>query len=398
MPKQAIKNVILNMVASVVPIAVLQLWILPSLAKSLPESEYGLAITLISLVTVFSQTIGNVVNNIRLLSNSNYVATGDIGDFQILLLFLSVVNAIVIALGDVYYEGGISFINIILMILFSGISLFREYYIVAFWIELDYSKVLNNNICLVLGYIAGSMLFQIWPRWQLIYLMGYTSSLIYTMCNTRLWREPLKKTIFFKKTIRDSMLLSISTILARSISYIDKLLLYPILGSHAVSVYYASSLFGKMVSLIVNPVNGVLLSYLSKMRNLRKDIFKLLIGSGIIVCTLGYVGCIMISRPILNILYPQWVDEAMAYIYATTLIAMIHAMISLVSPFVLKFCDMKWTTRINFISLIIYAAMIIAFAEWGGIWGFCVASIMADGYKLVRMIIVCAKSKQLISI
>lgn len=66
----------------------------------------------------------------------------------------------------------------------------------------------------------------------------------------------------------------ISNVLARAINYADKILLYPLLGGTMVSVYYAATVFSKVVSLAITPINSVALSYLSKINKKTNSLFK----------------------------------------------------------------------------------------------------------------------------
>lgn len=394
--KKVILDIVLNMIASVIPVFTLQFAVLPLLGRQLNENQYGIIITLVALVTVVSQTIGNTLNNIRILKDIEYKEKKIEGDFNYIIIVMLIINAFVIVIGDFYYERKISIVDISLLLIYSTLVILREYYVAEFRIVINFKKILINNLFLVLGYMLGLAFFLASGKWQIIYIVGYLCSLLYTLKDNSLLREPIKKTELFRETCKSSTLLWVANLLTTGITYVDKLLLYPILGGHAVSVYYASTLFGKVISLAVTPINGVMLSYLSKWKSMKGNVFYaiLILGGGI--CFGGYWLCVLVSRPVLEVLYPQWVDEAMSYIYITTLMAMMAAMISILSPFVLRFCDMKWTMKINLVTLLIYMLVALFLSQRWGIWGFCIGTLIAYSYKLIRLLLLCIGNKDTI--
>ena len=70
--KKIILDMIINVVASFIPVFLLQLLIHPMLAKHISQEQYGDMITTISVIMVISGSLGNVLNNVRLLLNDIY--------------------------------------------------------------------------------------------------------------------------------------------------------------------------------------------------------------------------------------------------------------------------------------------------------------------------------------
>ncbi|MFA6707928.1 MAG: hypothetical protein WCR91_08515, partial [Sphaerochaetaceae bacterium] len=67
--KKIIKDVLLNIVATALPIIILQLIIQPIVAKRVGSESYGLMLTLIGVIQIGVGIFGNSLNNIRLLSD-----------------------------------------------------------------------------------------------------------------------------------------------------------------------------------------------------------------------------------------------------------------------------------------------------------------------------------------
>lgn len=380
--RKAVGDMLLNIISTAIPTMILQLCILPAIAKFVDNNKYGLIVTILSVLNVIPATIGVSLNNIRLVYEERYKEKNINGDFQILLTICETINIFLIIIISWYYLGNFDIINILLIVVMGILWLGREYHIVAFRINLNYKAILLNNLYLVIGYVIGYIIFRFAGYWQYIYIIGMLISYIYIYMHSTICKEPLKKTIFWKDVSKDSMLLLGSAFLARLINYADKLLLYPLLGGAMVSVYYVATIFGKVISMIITPINSVALSYLAKIKNKPDHLFKWSYIVGIIVCVIGYIFAIIFSRPILGIIYPMYVDEAMKYIYITSATICVNVLTSIITPFVLKFFDMKWQVVINAITTISYIFISMILFEAYGLTGFCIGVLLANVIKL----------------
>ena len=67
------------------------------------------------------------------------------------------------------------------------------------------------------------------------------------------------------------------------VKYADRLILYPLLGGVAVSIYYSATIISKLISLAVTPLSTVILSYFSKMESLKRRTFYVMLSVGLTV-------------------------------------------------------------------------------------------------------------------
>lgn len=377
MKKKIFKDILINIISSAIPIVILQLIIMPYISGSVSSDNFGLIITFISLLNIVPATIGNTLNNIRLISNLEYREKGYIGDFNVILCFGGILNLIFMTAGICYFDGSFKAINLSLIIIAATIQMINNYFIVAFRIKLNFVHILLNNLILSIGHLIGTWLFMITSLWQLIYICGYLFSLIFIFTKTDIWKEPFNKTPFFINTSKETVFLLLANILNRLLNYSDKLIIYPLIGGTFVAIYYVATFFTKIVSLVITPINGVALSYLSKIKNTQQNLFKYTFLGGSVFCFLGYIICIVISRPVLSIIYPQYVDEAMSFIYLTSATTAIMVLNSIVVPFVLKYCKMKWQMVINGVTLFMYLTMALLLYKSYGLMGFCIASLVS---------------------
>lgn len=393
--RKVVFDMALNIVATAIPTFVLQLLILPNLAKFMSDDNYGLLVTVLAFLNVMPSTMGNVLNNIRLLYNENYVETNNEGDFNILLAILEGVNFLSVTVFLFYYDSNLTLFTVLMTGITALLWLAREYFLVAFRLIINYRAILLCNVIMVGGYGIGYLLFLGTKVWQVIYISGLLCSLIYCFIRSRLWKEPFKITPLFKRTSTQGLLLLIAKILNRLLVYADKIIVFPVLGGALVSVYYAATVFGKVVSLMITPVNSVVLTYLAKAKKKTDSMLKSALLVGIAVCAVGYIVCVLISRPVLSILYPQYVDSAMNYIYLTTGTTVLYALISIVDPFIMKFFDMKWQIAINGGTVVVYLALGISFMIPWGLMGFCVGALLTNVLKLLFMIFIYYRCKTL---
>lgn len=384
--KKFMLDSLLSIVGTAIPIIFLQLFTLPIIGSRLGGDQYGLVVTLISLYTLFSFPFGNVLNNIRLLLDMEYQKKHQTGDFNVLLSASLMISSFLVIIGTTYYEGHFSFINSFMILLISCMNLVREYLTVSFRIKLDYKLIMIDNVILGAGYMLGTYLFTLTGFWQLIFIVGYGLSLVFIIKNSSLLKEPFKITERFKATTYNSMILLFSSLFKNLLVYADKLLIFPLLGPTAVSIYYTATLIGKLMSMVINPINNVLLSYLAKLEKLSSKAFVSLLFVSGSVGIVGYAMTIFISPYILNYLYPAWANESMKYIYVTSATAVIAVINTVIHPFILRFNSINWQPIISGSNVILYVVASLILYRNYGLMGFCIAILLSSVTQMILMV------------
>lgn len=388
MKKKFVFDIMLNVISTILPISILQLIALPIISRNMTGDKYGLVIVLISLINLIPPALGNPLNSIRLLYDNTYADRNDIRDFSSILLINGAICTILMSFFIYTYEGSISWTNTITIIIISLLRLLYEYYIVAYRLKLNFKRILLNNLLLSLGYIVGTLMYIIFDVWQLIYLIGYGSSMIYILFTTDLWREPLRISKNIKKMFVETYIMVISDFLSRLLSYVDKLLIYPLMGGTTVAIYYAATIIGKIISLTFNPISSVILSYIARSKSVRAAYIKKMFASEIIISIIGYFICIAISKPIISILYPQYVGEAAKYIKITSAASVIAAVNATIWPFTFKFCKIKWQLVINMSMFVGYLILAYSLYIRYALYGFCFSILITRLIGLFMMLII----------
>lgn len=388
--RKAIRDLVLNIIATVIPILILQVIIYPLVSKKGSE-VYGTMITVVSGVTLVCNTLGNVLNNVRLLYDEKYSKQNLVGDFNIIFLAEAAIGLLIVLIVQFIMFPKATKVDVILVSIIGMLIQAYAYYSVTFRISLDYKAVLITNFVLGIGYGIGCILFYLTDKWEWTYIMGYCAALTYILAKSDLWKEKLCFTPLFKETLKNTLLLLASGILYSLLNYADKLIIYPLIGAEAVSIYYIASIFGKIVSMAVSPLNSLMLSYLAKWEKISlKFVGFLVILSGIVVA-IGYGMCMVLAHPVLKLLYPQYVEQAMLYMPITSLIAMATMLVSVYYPFILKFCEMKWQVVIDGVALVFYVIFCVFFFRLYGMYGFCVGVLLAFAIKFLVMLIILIK-------
>lgn len=385
--RRFIADWMLNFSASMGPLIVLQLVVLPRLALRVDAEANGLALSMIALMSLVPSTLGNSLNNVRLLDTDG----NDEGSYRFLLILSVLVGFITVTILAIAYAGSVSLSSIL-----TGITacfmLVQEYLVVEYRILIDFRKIALNGLFISMGYIVGYVLFTVTEEWSVVYLTGQFTSFVYVLFTTKLWRGSIKRGLTFKSVFSDYGMLLCSGLLNRAISYADRLVLYPLMGGYSVSVYYASTLLGKMLSTVVTPMSGVMLSYLTKVEIKPKHLFRSMIIGSLIISVVAYFVTIAVSGWILKALYPEYVDKAMSLIWITTAASYCAVLVSIVNPFVLKYSELRNQTIVSGGTLFLYIVASVISVKYYGLIGFCFASLIVSFLKLLTLILIFEKS------
>lgn len=386
--RKAIWDVILNISANAIPIATLQLVVYPITANVLGSERYGLMITIYSLWMVVSYSLGNVLNNIRLLNNNYYEEADQQGDFRILLTRWNTVNAVAIVILTIIYYDNITAATCLVSVFIAILFLLKSYLEVGFRITLNYIAICISNVLQALGFLVGCFITYKTGYWQSIFLLGYLFSCVYAALKTGILSEPRCKTPLFPKVRKEVNELTLATVVGCLSDYADKLILYPLMGGYTVSIYYTATILGKIVGMLTGPINAVVLSYISRWKQSRKNTLNAVLMVAAIVAIIGYFMTLLISRPFLGFLFPQWVDEVLKYIPVTTITVCLSIIVTIIQPFVLKFCDIKWQILISSIGLGTYFCASLLLWKFFGLMGFCYGTVIGISAKLLFILYV----------
>lgn len=387
--KKIATDMIINLAGTGIGLVVLQLVILPTVAKFIDAEAYGQMQSIISVVYLVSGTLGATLSTTRLVRESEYKEQGITADFSLYSLICTIVVLAGMPITMSFYVKGIPLLDIVLITVIGLLNYTSNYYAVGFRLKIDYKAIFISKILGSAGYVVGFGVFYFTRKWEFIFIGSFLSETLFYYFKTDLFKEPVKRSFLFKKTGQTFANLGIANLLSRTLTYFDKLLLYPLLGGTAVSIYVTANVFGKLILMTIEPITNVILSYLSKQKSISSKIWKIAIPISVAGCGIMYAVCLIVSGPILRFFYPQWAEESLKLVPLTTFCLAISAFISIIYPFTLKAIESNRQIIINCFGIAGYIASVMWLYKPFGIRGCCIALIISYTLKLLAIFLFC---------
>ena len=380
------KDYLLNILSSVIMTCATQLVVYPFLGRHITKEEYGSLLTIMGLINFIGVALGNPLNNVRILMQREYDDNNLVGDFNFLFLHAFYILIPVIFIGSyfIYQSFSMNFI----WILIGALVMFRAYYSAGYRIWINYKKVLIISIVTLFGYIIGIWFVILGGHWTITFLLGELSAAIYLVFTCKIIKEPIKKTMLYKKSLRKYIFFLLATVVSTALTYADRFFIYPVLGAAFVSIYNTASFLGKTIGIIMSPISGVLLTYYAKETNLTlKGFYKRLIYYFIAV-VLCYIVILLFGPFIVKLLYPTLLLDAKYYMPVANLATLIAILGNTISPTMIRYCSEKWQPIIQVIYFISYMIFGIIFMKIWGLIGYSVSITLVNIIKVCIMVII----------
>lgn len=386
--KKIIADFILSILSSLLSIGVLQLLVYPLLSRILDSELYGQLLTMMGVVNTITISLGNTLNNTRLIQNSKYTEEKVIGDFNFLLVCANIIGSIAMAFfGFLLFDFSIS--TRILIIVMVILVITKAYFIVAYRLLINFKYNLYLSFTACIGYILGVYLVNRTGIWPLTFIIPEIFSLFFLLLTSSLHKEPFKLTHLFKGTATKYIWLISSGLIANSLTYIDRFILYPILKGEGVSTYYTASFFGKSFALVLGPISGVLLSYLSQVG------FKITMKKylGMVNITLFFTAffsavAAFIAPWITGILYPDYISSAKPYMLLANSASIIGIADSICATLVLKYAPIHWQLVNQVLYGAVYMILGLILLNAYSLYGFALAVLITNCVRVLVNIIV----------
>lgn len=166
------------------------------------------------------------------------------------------------------------------------------------------------------------------------------------------------------------------SLISNVLYYLDRSIIYPLLGGEAVAIFFAATAVGKAVGLLISPMSTVLLSYLSQadFRMDRRKYWQINILSSLlgIIC---YIFVIMITDFVVNTFYPSLYENAKQFFVLTNIIPILGGIANMSQPTVLRYVSLYKQGIIQTIELLVSAFVCYCSIKSNGLNGFCMACI-----------------------
>ena len=378
------RNTLYTIGGALVLNGVLQLLIYPQLAARLGAEQNGTMLYLMALVNTLGPSVGQALNNSRLvLRRGRSVTNGDYSAAVFLYSLIGIAGALLFARSSL--GGAAGALLTALLILLTD---FRYYGDVEYRLSLNYRRYFLYYAVCSAGYAAGFCLYRVTGNWYLIFLAGEAAALLCVAATGCIFRNVTVRSASFRLVMERGGLLVLSYFVTNLTLNIDRLFLKPALGGEAVSVYYAASLIGKTLVLFIAPVNTIVISYLTKDRvRITKKRFMKFAGIGLAVSAVFFALCEAVTPVFIRLFYPSLAERTQPILTVVTLsqiLAMLSAYLFIV---VLTFTGEIWQLILQCCHLGLVLVLISVMTKRGGLTGFSAGVLLAN---LARVAVVLA--------
>ncbi|CEG29106.1 lipopolysaccharide biosynthesis protein [Bacillus sp. B-jedd] len=385
--KNIYKDSLLNIIASLILTIAVQGLAYPFLAFKFTISEYGVILTILGIINSVGISLGNSLNNTRILLQSEYDKKGLSGDYNILFIAILLIGSIGTGILTTITIQSVDW-TVIGSIFITILVMFRSYYTASFRIIIDYKKIMYTSIWGFVGYIIGVIIMFFFQYWVILFICGELFACIYVFYSSKIIHDKFRISNLFNKSLNKFTLIMFAAVISNLMMYMDRFYIYPLMGPEKVAVYTVASFLGKTVSIILTPIAGVLLTYYTKQEQLdSKSFYKQTIIFSLVSFFI-YIILIVVGIPICRIFYPTLIDQALPYFYIGNLAAILFILGNIIQPSLLRFCETKW----QLITQVIYFVIYLIFGYFGMIkyelYGFIYAIIIANVFRIFIMLLV----------
>lgn len=370
---------VLSILGLVLMNAVAQVLLFPQIRRVLGEVGYGNVQYLMGYVNIITVTVGCAANLARMTAPEEE-RVSDNGSYNLFLLAVSLLGAPICFL--ICRFGGVKVDTptaISYYLLFVAMA-FRYYADVIFKITLNYRRYFLYYFAIAAGYGVGAVLFHYTKIWPLTLLPGEALGVLFAfLCNRDFRERALRPSPAFARVLRGILVLTVSEGISNLIFNADRLILKLLVDASAVTVYYLATLVGKTASLVVTPLNGVLIGYLARYEGKLTRKMMRYITLGCFAAFLLFTGvCAGGGLIVLYILYRADLAAVRPFLLIGSLGQVLFFVTSTVTVVLIRFAKKSYQVIINAVFGVLFFGLGIPATLFYGLWGFAVAMVIAS--------------------
>lgn len=358
-----IEEILLNLFAFGLYIIAQHVILMPILAKTTKEANYANFIIFITVLNILANSLGSQLGVVRQIKAKDYEQHDKRLDFETLHVFSSIIIIITLVITGLQLKyDWVAILIINYVVLLTSIRFYMRF---VYRLENRYNVIIIQNILYLIGVILGLILHHQFNFIWFPVLIGETLAFTYSILSYKIKKSNFGITPLFKETSKDFTSLSLTSVLTNSISFIDKLLIYPLLGAVSLAVYNAGSTVSRMMSLFVTPINDVILVHISRTKETSA---KKIIGFVLWISLLLLAGIFIVTIPIIYILiyilYPQYLADIMSILLSLSIVASLGAVTAILRSFIIRYVKAIYLL----ISYLITTILIIVMGYYGAIY------------------------------
>ena len=364
--------------------AVLQLVVTPLLNRVMGAEQLGNLLYITGLVAIICPSVGQALNTSRLVVRRDYAVTN--GDYdRALLLFGGIGTAVALVMSRNSIDGVAMVFGTALMFM---LTVFRYYGDVEYRLNLNYRRYFIYYLLIGIGYLVGFGIYYVTGQWLWIYIIGEAAALIFVGVHGSIFKSFWKKSEYFSTAITRGTFLTLSYLITNTTMNMDRLVIRYVLGNEQVTWYYVTSLIGKTMILLIAPINTIVISYLTKRKELlNKSQFGKAVAAGGVVSFIFFLACQVGTPLFIWLFYRNLYDSVKGIITVVNLAQILGLFSAFLFMLVLTFTNEKWQLWIQMAHFCVLFVVSILGARAFGMMGFACASLGANALRVAAVII-----------
>ncbi len=383
--RDKIKSLCLNIGGIVLLNVVIQFLVYPLMERRMGSEQFGVALSLLALVSITSNTVGIAVNYARLVKEREMEAVN--GNYNLFLLFGGAISS-GIGIFYLWWLDLISPISVALYVLLIVATAFRFYSDVEFKIKGNSVRYFLFYATVSVGYIAGLLVYRLTDNWMSAILTGELLGIVFALLASGIYRAAFRPSRQIGVVWKSIIFLLLSGLLENLTLNADRLILLAFEGGEAVTVYYIASLLGKVAALLSTPMNAVIISYLIRYdKDLTPKFWSVFVIGGLAVGAVGIGGCLLGSYILLPFLYADTFLLAKAYILPAITGQLFYFISNVLLVVLLRFRGEKKQFLMNLVYAIEFFLLVFLGTSLFGLVGFVWATLIANVLRFVLIVL-----------
>lgn len=389
--KNLIKDLFFNTLGFGIYIITQQILLMPIMAKILPDEDFTKTVLYISIFAIITNVLGSELGIVKQVKKDTIKEETDYNRILLQLLPITILVSIV-TLCILKFN----IIEIIMLTITIILGNTRLYSAAHFRANKDFKKIVIQNVLYLIGTVLGLFITYKLKMIAIPMLLAEVICLIFDILNTDIIKTGVSKTQSNKEIWKTFAGFGFISFLINMTTYFDKIIIYPILGDNAVNVYYATSSMSKILSLITNPLYGVILSWLKGNDDeFKRKVTTVTLKANIPMLIITFLLSIPLTYIAVMILYPQYLEDSRKLIIPICIGVAFSTASSIVKAILMKYIESKKLVKIYVIYIIILFLGATIASYYIGITGFAYAISLASVSLWIMFILLLNKTNAL---
>lgn len=386
-----IRDLLFNTLGFGIYIATQQILLMPIMARILPEEDFAKVVLYISVFAIITNVLGSELGIVKQVKKEKISEESDYNRI-LLQLFPTIILIAIMILAILRFN----ILEIIMLTITIILGNTRLYSAAHFRANKDFKKIVMQNILYLVGTAIGLFITYKLKLIAIPMLLAEIMCLIFDISKTDIIKTGISKTKHNKEIWNTFAGFGFISFLINMTTYFDKIIIYPILGENAVNVYYATSSMSKILSLITNPLHGVILSWLKgNDEEFKKKATTVTLKANMPILIITFVLSLPLTYIAVIILYPQYLEDSKKLIIPICVGVAFSTAASIIKAILMKYIESKKLVKMYVIYNVILLVGATIASYYFGITGFAYATAIASTSLWIMFILLLNRTNTL---